>query len=51
MTGRTVPIEEAFARWRQDPEYVAAFDALEEEFALAAALIKARAHASKARIC
>lgn len=45
MTGKTIPVEEAFARWRQDPEYVAAYNALEEEFALAAALIKARAHA------
>jgi len=43
MTDSTIPVEEAFARWRQDPEYVAAYNALEEEFALAAALIKARA--------
>jgi DNA-binding XRE family transcriptional regulator len=45
MTGKTTPAGEVFARWRQDPEYVAAYDALEEEFALAAALIRARAAA------
>lgn len=37
---------DAFEEWRKDPEFVAAYDALEEEFALAEALIKARAQAS-----
>ncbi|MGK9054157.1 helix-turn-helix transcriptional regulator [Neorhizobium sp. CSC1952] len=37
---------DAFEEWRKDPEYLAAYDALEEEFALAEALIKARAQAS-----
>jgi len=45
MTRKNIPAGEAFARWRTDPSYVAAYDALEEEFALAEALIKARAHA------
>jgi ribosome-binding protein aMBF1 (putative translation factor) len=45
MTGKTIPAEETFARWRRDPEYVAAYDALEEEFAIATALIRARAQA------
>ena len=40
-----IPVEESFAEWRKDPEYVAAYDALEEEFALASALIKARGDA------
>jgi len=40
-----IPVEEAFEEWRKDPEYVAAYDALEEEFALASALIKARGDA------
>lgn len=40
-----IPVEESFERWRKDPEYVAAYDALEEEFALASALIEARANA------
>ena len=43
--GRSIPVEEVFAEWRRDPEYVAAYDALEEEFALASALIEARARA------
>lgn len=33
------------AQWMQDPEYRAAYDALEGEFALASALIEARASA------
>ena len=41
-----IPVEESFAEWRKDPEYVAAYDALEEEFAVASALIEARAHAA-----
>ena len=36
---------EAFAEWREDPQYLEAYNALEEEFALAEALIKARAQA------
>lgn len=39
-----IPVEEAFAAWRKDPEYVAAYDALEDEFSLAAALIEPRRH-------
>jgi ribosome-binding protein aMBF1 (putative translation factor) len=37
---------DAFKEWREDPQYVAAYDALEEEFAIAEALIRARAQAS-----
>lgn len=40
-----IPVEEIFAEWEKDPAFVAAYDALEEEFALASALIAARAHA------
>jgi hypothetical protein len=40
-----IPVEESFAAWRKDPEYVKAFNALEEEFSLAKAMIEARAHA------
>jgi ribosome-binding protein aMBF1 (putative translation factor) len=42
---KTIPVEEAFAEWRKDLEYVKAYEALEDEFALAAAMIEARAHA------
>jgi len=45
MKRKFIPAEEAFARWRKDPVYVAAYDALEEEFALASSLIKARGDA------
>jgi ribosome-binding protein aMBF1 (putative translation factor) len=40
-----IPVEESFAAWRNDPEYVEAYDAREDEFALAAAMIEARARA------
>ena len=49
MTRRTIPVGDAFARWREDPAYVVAYDALEQEFALAGALIKARAQAEMDR--
>src|SRR3984893_12521459 len=40
-----IPVEESFAAWRKDPEYEEAYNAVEEEFALAAAMIEARARA------
>lgn len=40
-----IPAKEAFKEWRKDPDYVAACDAVDEEFALASALIKARGDA------
>ena len=42
---KSIPVETSFAAWRRDPAYVAAYDALEDEFALAAALIDARSRA------
>ena len=41
----TRPVETLFEEWRKDPEFVAEYEALEEEFTLAAALIAARAQA------
>ncbi len=45
MTRKFIPVAESFARWDEEPEFRAAYDALGEEFALAGALIKARADA------
>lgn len=45
MSQKFVPVEEAAKDWFKDPDFVAEYDALEEEFALAAALIKARSDA------
>jgi len=45
MNRKFIPVEEAFQEWRKDPAYVAAYDALEDEFALASALIRARGDA------
>jgi hypothetical protein len=45
MSGRMIPVEEAFAAWRKDPEYEKTYNGLEEEFSLAAAMIAARARA------
>lgn len=42
MERKFIPAEESFARWREDPEFMREYDALEEEFALANALIGAR---------
>jgi ribosome-binding protein aMBF1 (putative translation factor) len=45
MSRKFIPAEESFARWRQDPEFMKEYDALEEEFARAQLVIGARAHA------
>jgi ribosome-binding protein aMBF1 (putative translation factor) len=45
MMRKFIPVEEAAKEWFKDPEFAAAYDALEEEFALAEALINARAMA------
>jgi transcriptional regulator with XRE-family HTH domain len=45
MKRKFIPAEESFNQWRKDPNYVSAYEALEGEFALASALIKARAEA------
>ena len=45
-----IPVEEAFADWRKDPEFVKEYEALEDEFALASALIDARANANLTQI-
>jgi hypothetical protein len=37
-----IPVDEAVARWRKNPDYVKEYDALEEEFALVTATIRAR---------
>ena len=46
MTRKFIPVEESFRKWYRDPEFRAAYDALEDEFALAAALIEARTAAN-----
>ena len=45
MTRKYIPVEEAAKLWIKDPEFRAAYDALEDEFALASVLIKARGDA------
>ena len=40
-----IPVEEVAKEWMKDPQFVAAYDALEDEFAVASALIKARGEA------
>jgi hypothetical protein len=39
-------VRECFAAWREDPKYIAAYNALEDEFWVAKAVIEARAHAA-----
>ncbi len=45
MKQQLIPVQNSFLEWQKDPAYAAAYDALEEEFALASALIKARSDA------
>jgi ribosome-binding protein aMBF1 (putative translation factor) len=45
MTRKFIPVEEVAKEWMKKPKFVAAYDALEEEFAMAEALIRARAEA------
>jgi ribosome-binding protein aMBF1 (putative translation factor) len=45
MSRKFIPVERSFREWRKDPEFVAAYDALGDEFAVASALIRARANA------
>jgi ribosome-binding protein aMBF1 (putative translation factor) len=45
MKRRSISAEESLKRWKKNPKYVAAYNALEKEFALASALIKARSEA------
>jgi hypothetical protein len=46
MSQKFIPVEEVFREWRKDPEFVAAYEAIEDEFAMASALIKARGEAA-----
>jgi ribosome-binding protein aMBF1 (putative translation factor) len=46
MKAKFIPVEETFKQWKKDPKFVAAYDALEAEFALASAMIKARSEAN-----
>ncbi|WP_181170221.1 MULTISPECIES: hypothetical protein [unclassified Mesorhizobium] len=39
MNRKTIPVEDAAKDWFNDPEFVAEFEALEAEFAVAEALI------------
>ena len=46
MMRKFIPVEESFSEWRKDPEFVKEYEALEEEFALAKALIDARSRSN-----
>ncbi|MBZ9742550.1 MULTISPECIES: helix-turn-helix domain-containing protein [unclassified Mesorhizobium] len=45
MSRKTILVEDAAKEWFKDPEFVAEYEALDEEFAIAEALIKARGEA------
>jgi ribosome-binding protein aMBF1 (putative translation factor) len=45
MSRKMIPVEKSFAAWHKDLEYEKAYNALEEEFTLAAVMIEARARA------
>ncbi len=46
MSRKTIPVEKSFAKWRKNPVYRVAYEALDEEFTLASALIEARTSAN-----
>jgi ribosome-binding protein aMBF1 (putative translation factor) len=50
MTQKFIPAQVLFDEWHKDPEYMKEYDALEEEFALANALMRARADLSQAEL-
>lgn len=45
MKQKAIPAKKVFAEWRKDPEYIREYEALEQEFALASAVIGARVRA------
>lgn len=45
MSRKTISANVSIKRWREDPEFRAAYDALEEEFAIASQVIEARTRA------
>lgn len=45
MSRKTIAVEKSLATWRDDPAFVEAYDALDEEFAFASEVIAARARA------
>lgn len=45
MSRKYIPVEESFRRWDKEPEFKRAYNSLEDEFVLAAALIDARGQA------
>lgn len=50
MTRKFIPVREAFDEWMKDPAYKAEYDALDDEFALASALINARGNMTQAEV-
>jgi ribosome-binding protein aMBF1 (putative translation factor) len=46
MSNSRIPVDDLAREWLQDPDFRAEYDALEDEFALAAALIEARTRAA-----
>ncbi|MBZ9671699.1 helix-turn-helix domain-containing protein [Mesorhizobium sp. B2-1-8] len=45
MSRKAISVEDAAKEWFKDPQFVVEYDALEEEFAIAEALIRARGDA------
>jgi ribosome-binding protein aMBF1 (putative translation factor) len=45
MKRKFIPAAESFTEWKKDPKFLAEYASLEEEFALASSLIKARSEA------
>lgn len=50
MSGKGIPVKHALAKWRKDAAFREAYEALADEFALAAQVIEARARAGLTQI-
>ncbi len=46
MKRKFILAEESFREWKEDPKYVAEYEVLDKEFALASTLIEARSKAN-----
>ncbi len=49
MKRKLIPAEESFREWKNDPKYLAEYDALDEKFRLASALIETRSNTNMAQ--
>ena len=50
MKTKDISVEDLFKEWNKEPEFVAAYDALEEEFARASSKIKTQPNTEASKV-